>query len=181
MPESTHIYAGRPVIVRLGDRDAVNRCVQLAFPGTRQSVSDVVSGPRRQGCGAAVASKGVFAVQARHVGGLAEDLRCSGYLATADPEQARGTHTDARRDLTVEFRDGRVELTDASRELAPDDHDDVPVTTVKEGLRSAEVLCADRPPVSPSFRPSMPVAPTMARIASKIRFGRADLRRRVRQ
>jgi hypothetical protein len=65
----------RGVVTGLGQRDPMQRRVELPVPGPRQPMPWDVAGPDRQRGGAVVTGVGVGAVGAGDAGGLTEDLR----------------------------------------------------------------------------------------------------------
>jgi hypothetical protein len=124
------------VPVGLGERDAVDRGVELSVAGAAESVALPVRGPDGQWRGAVVACVGVLALEAFDAGGLTEDLRCRQRPAAADRDQRGRELLDQRGDLALELVDLDRQRPAAIDEVAGDPGDGPLEGCPRVGLRS---------------------------------------------
>src|SRR3954471_12780076 len=107
------------VVALLNDRDAVERCVELAVAAAVQAVSSAgLSGAAWDGCGAAEACEGAGVAEAANVSGLGDDRRGEGAADAVEVFERAAVLGEEVSDLGVQVGDAVVEVVDVAGELA---------------------------------------------------------------
>ena len=124
----------------LGDRDPVDRCVEL--PVARSSQSDSSGGvarPHRDRRDAGVAGKGCFGFEAADPGGLPDELGRSQLPDPGHRQQHRNSRTSLPPDTFREFVDLAGQLDDLDQFIASDLRDNA-LDTGQSGRQPLLVL-----------------------------------------